>query len=82
MKESPQRMFNLGPKSARWLAEIGIHNLDDLKRVGAVAAFLELKRAGMDVSVVMLYALEGAVTHTHWLEVRRERKNELLAALK
>jgi DNA transformation protein len=73
--------LNLGPKSTTWLNEIGIFTLDDLRRVGAVPAFLELRRAGFNVSVVMLYALEGALTDTHWLTVKRERKQELLAAL-
>ena len=73
--------LNLGPKSAGWLWAIGIHTVEELRAVGAVPAFLELRRAGFDVSVVMLYALEGALTGTHWLEVKRTRKQELLAAL-
>ena len=48
---------------------------------GPVPAFLELRRAGFNVSIVMLYALEGALTDTHWLTVKRERKQELTAAL-
>ena len=73
--------LNLGPKSTTWLNAIGIFSLDDLRRVGAVPAFLELRRAGFRVSIVMLYALEGALTGTHWLTVKPERKHELLAAL-
>ena len=75
------RGLNLGPKSTTWLNAIGIFTLDDLRRIGAVPAFLELRRAGFNVSIVMLYALEGALTDTHWLTVKRERKQELTAAL-
>lgn len=52
---------NLGPKSREWLAAIGVHTADDLKRVGAVPAYLALKRARPAVSLNLLYALVGAV---------------------
>jgi DNA transformation protein and related proteins len=73
--------LNLGPKSTACLNVIGIFTLRDLRRVGSVPAFLELRRAGFRVSLVMLYALEGALTNTDWLTVKRERKQELLAAI-
>lgn len=86
MKDAPSPIpvfdgLNLGPKSTTWLHAIGIFTLDDLRKVGSVPAFLELRRAGFNVSIVMLYALEGAITNTHWLTVKRERRQELLAAL-
>jgi TfoX/Sxy family transcriptional regulator of competence genes len=73
--------LNLGPKSTAWLNAIGIFTLHDLRRVGSVPAFLELRRAGFKVSLVMLYAPEGALTNTYWLTVKREHKPELLAAI-
>jgi DNA transformation protein and related proteins len=76
-----QEGLNLGPKLTAWLNAIGIFTLDDLRRVGSVPAFLEPLRAEFKVRLVMLYALEGALTNTHWLTVKRERKQELLAAI-
>lgn len=87
MKKNPadsssvEEGLNLGPKSRAMLAEIGIHTLDDLRRAGAVNTYLELKLRGKPASLVMLYALEGAITNTHWLVVKRERKRELLDAI-
>jgi DNA transformation protein len=34
----------LGVKTEQQLNEIGIHSVDDLKRIGAVKAFIMLKR--------------------------------------
>lgn len=87
MKKNPtgsssvEEGLNLGPKSRALLAGIGIHTLDDLRGAGAVNTYLELKLRELPVSLVMLYALEGAITNTHWLVVKRERKRELLEAL-
>ncbi|MEY4484840.1 MAG: hypothetical protein RL693_2292 [Verrucomicrobiota bacterium] len=78
---SVEEGLNLGAKSRAMLAEIGIHTLDDLRRAGSVNTYLELKLRGQPASLVMLYALEGAITNTHWLVVKRERKRELLAAI-
>ncbi len=87
MKKNPtgsssvEEGLNLGSKSRAMLAGIGIHTLDDLRRAGAVNTYLKLKLLGKPASLVMLYALEGAITNTHWLVVKRERKRELLDAL-
>ncbi|CAN5726065.1 hypothetical protein BH11VER1_BH11VER1_21560 [soil metagenome] len=78
---SVEEGLNLGPMSRAMLAEIGIHTLDELRRAGAVNTYLKLKLLGQPTSLVMLYALEGAITNTHWLVVKRERKRELLDAI-
>ncbi len=74
-------LLNLGPKSRDWLAEIGVRNADDLRRVGAIPAFVALRRSRPQVSRNLLYALVGALDGAHWLEVRRERRLELLLAV-
>jgi DNA transformation protein len=77
---------NLGVKSERMLAEIGIYTADELRRQGAVRTFAELKRAGQAPSLNLLWALAGALDPwpegTHWREVARgEARLSLLLAI-
>ena len=69
---------NLGPKSREWLAAIGIRSVEDLRRAGAVPAYVALKRSRAGVSLNALYALVGALEGAHWLDVKRERRLELV----
>jgi DNA transformation protein len=58
---------NLGPASARWLAEAGIRNESDLRALGAVAAYRRVKHMRpREVTLLMLYALEGALRDMPW----------------
>ena len=75
------RLLNLGPKTAQWLASIGITTPTQLRRVGPIAAFVRLKRAHRGVSLNALYALVGAVEGLHWTEIRRTRRLDLLLAV-
>ena len=72
---------NLGPRSAQMLAAAGIGSLAALQRAGAIGAYLRVKRAGGPASLNLLYALVGALDGTHWQQVRRQRRLELLTAL-
>ena len=58
---STDRLKNVGPKSAAWLRQVGVRTMDDLAALGAVAAFIKVKRAGFKPSLNLLYALEGAL---------------------
>lgn len=72
---------NLGPASAEWLRQAGIATFAELKKVGAVQAYLRVQKLGVKPSLNLLYALEGAIRGSHWLEVKRQDKTELLAML-
>ncbi|OYQ38987.1 competence protein TfoX [Rhodoferax sp. TH121] len=72
---------NLGPKSQQMLARAGIHTLADLKALGAVAAYVRIKRSGAHVSLNLLWALEGAISGLHWQDVARDHRTSLLLAL-
>lgn len=52
---------NLGPRAERWLADAGIHSTEELRRRGAVEAYLAVRRAGGTQSLNMLWALAGAL---------------------
>jgi DNA transformation protein len=72
---------NLGPASARLLAEIGVATEAELRALGAVAAYARLKFAfPRRVSLVMLYALEGALTRRHWNRLPASTKARLRRA--
>lgn len=63
------------------LARAGIHTVDDLRKAGAVQAYVAVKRAGVPVSLNLLWALEGALTGQHWKDVARNDRTSLLLAL-
>jgi DNA transformation protein len=71
----------LGPKSAAMLARAGIATVEDLRAVGAVYAFVAVKRTGERASLNLLWALESALTDRHWKDVARSERTRLLLAL-
>jgi DNA transformation protein len=72
---------NLGPSSEAALRTAGIASLEELRRLGAIAAYARAKRAGAPVSLNLLWALEGALTDLPWQIVAREHRTSLLLAL-
>jgi hypothetical protein len=76
---TPEKLRNVGPKSAAWLRQVGLRTREDLASVGAVDAFMRVKRAGFKPSLNLLYALEGALRDCHWQEVPESRRSELVA---
>ncbi|WP_434027202.1 TfoX/Sxy family protein [[Pseudomonas] boreopolis] len=72
---------NIGPKSAAWLRQVGVRTQDDLAAVGAVGAFLRVRRAGFKPSLNLLYSLEGALVGCHWQQVPPPRRQQLQAEL-
>ena len=74
------KLRNIGPKSMAWLRQTGVRSLEDLQSVGALAAFVRVKRAGFRPSLNLLYALEGAILDCHWQEIPDERRSELILA--
>ena len=74
------KLRNIGPKSAAWLRQVGLRSREDLEAVGAVDAYMRVKRAGFKPSLNLLYALEGALLDCHWQEVPEARRSELVLA--
>jgi DNA transformation protein and related proteins len=77
---SDVKLRNIGPKSAAWLRQTGIRTQADLEAVGALAAYVRVKRAGFKPSLNLLYALEGAILGCHWQEIPEQRRSELVLA--
>ncbi|GAB1596966.1 TfoX/Sxy family protein [Lysobacter claricitrinus] len=78
MTDAP-KLLNIGGKSAAWLRQVGLRTWDDVNAIGAVDAYLRVKRAGFKPSLNLLYALEGALTGCHWQQVDINRRAELAA---
>lgn len=72
------QLRNLGPRCAEWLAEIGIHDENDLRSVGAGAAYREIVIRGIVRPHRMrLYALGGTLLEMDCGKLPREIKREL-----
>ncbi len=75
------QLLNLGPKSAQMLINAGITTPAALRRRGAVAAYVAVKRKNKSASLNLLYALVGALEGMDWKQVQREQKLSLLIQL-
>ncbi len=71
------KLPNLGPASAQMLAMVDIHQESDLRRIGAVQAFNLVREAGLQPSLNLLYAMEGALTGVKWNELSMDKRLEL-----
>ena len=83
MKDTPalSDLKSLGPKSEAMLAQAGITEIDQLRELGAVRAYVMCKQAQGKVSLNLLWALESALTGQAWQEVAREHRTSLLLAV-
>ncbi len=72
------QLKNLGMASVNILHAIGINTYSDLKEIGSVEAYRRIKGRGINVSKVMLYALEGALLDLHWNELALDLKEQLV----
>lgn len=77
---TPDKIRNIGPKSAAWLRQVGVRTDEDVKRLGALECFLKVRRAGFKAGLNLLYALAGAEDDCHWQDIGTERKQSLLLA--
>jgi len=72
---------NFGPKSQQMLEQAGIKTVEQLRKLGAVRAYLQVKRNGGNASLNLLWALEGALTGQHWQVVAKNERLRLLLEL-
>lgn len=71
-------MRNLGAASALMLAEIDVHNEDDLRQMGAVVAYTRVKfQMPERASILLLYAMEAALHDCDWRSLDSETKARL-----
>lgn len=73
---------NIGPATIRQLKEVGIVDVETLRKTGTVAVYRRLKHAfPRHVTLNMAYALEGALLDCPWNRLPARRLDDLRAAL-
>jgi DNA transformation protein len=59
----------------------GITSLARLRELGAIKAYMMVKRAGSRPTLNFLWALEGLISGMHWQEIAKNHRASLLLAL-
>lgn len=80
----PQRlrdMKGLGPRSEQWLPLAGIDTPAQLRAADPFEVYARLMEHMPAPSLNMLYALIGAIEDRNWLDIKRERRGEILMRL-
>ncbi len=72
-----EKLKNLGAKSAAMLKEAGISTPNELDDLGAVEAFRMVRAVNPDATIVLLYALQGALLDIHWNALPEDMKRDL-----
>ncbi len=72
---------NLGPVTSAWLQAVGIHNRDDLAKIGSIGAYRILQGHGYRITLVGLYAMEGALRDMPWNRLPDKVRNRLKSAV-
>jgi len=76
------KLKGLGPKSEKYLNEIGIGTQEQLKEIGPVRAFIMLNwESSIKPSLNFLYAMIGAIENEHWATIAKHEKGRLLMEL-
>lgn len=75
-------MRNVDPVFRQWLAGIEIYTIEDLQRVGAASAWLQVKDCHPDEVITnLLWALVGAEFDMDWRQIPLELKGKALATV-
>ncbi|EGU36235.1 hypothetical protein VIBRN418_14988 [Vibrio sp. N418] len=73
---------NLRLATERMLKKAGIESVENLEQVGSVQAYKAIQAShDTQVSLELLWALEGAIKGTHWSVVPQARRQELMSSL-
>ncbi|MCX7345721.1 MAG: TfoX/Sxy family protein [Alphaproteobacteria bacterium] len=77
------QLRNLGPASARMLAEAGVTTLADLQQLGAIRAYRRVRQLQRGkVSLNLLWALAAGLQDRDWRSLSREEKDSLRRELR
>jgi hypothetical protein len=75
--EPLENLRNLGPTSAAWLRDAGIHNKSQLQSVGPAAAYRLVKHKHPGANLNLLWALAGALVDKDWRQLTPQEKETL-----
>ena len=74
-------MRGLGPRTEDLLAQVGIQTPEALRAADPFALYARLRKEAPGFNLNGLYALIGAIEDRSWVEVKRERRTEILLRL-
>ncbi|MGF1910396.1 TfoX/Sxy family DNA transformation protein [Vibrio kasasachensis] len=73
---------NLRLATERMLKKVGIDNVKQLEQTGSLEAYKAIRESHVsEISLELLWSLEGAIKGTHWSVVPQSRRDELLSRL-
>ena len=72
------KLKNIGEVSEKMLNSIDVYTKKDIEELGPATIYFILKSRGYDVSMNMVYALQGAIMGLHWNELPNDVKNDLI----
>ncbi|MFN5973404.1 MAG: TfoX/Sxy family DNA transformation protein [Planctomyces sp.] len=72
-----ETLRNLGPQSCRWLREVGIHTISQLRQIGPVGAFQLVRRKSPRTSINLLWAIAAALADIDWRKLPADTKRQL-----
>ena len=76
------KLKGLGPKSEKYLNDIGIYTRQDLEAIGAIKAFIKLSTVDKTKpGLNFLYAMVGALEDRSWTDIVKTEKTRLLIEL-
>lgn len=74
-------LINIGPAIGKNLEDIGLKDLEDMKKVGTEEIFFRHFQQqggwGQGMCSCWLYTIEGTITNTKWHQIPQKRKDEL-----
>lgn len=70
---------NIGKEIERKLKTIGINSVEELKEIGSKDTWFRLKLKYLEICLVHLYTLEGAISDTEYNQLSEETKKDLKA---
>ena len=74
-------MRNLSKESAFFLLDADICSPEELRKIGAIAAFRAVRQLGHEPPLKLLWSIDGALRNQAWHRLSDERKAELEAEL-
>ena len=79
---SLRKLPNIGAELEKRLIAVDIKTVEELKKVGAVNAFMRIKAFNSDACICKFMALEGAVQGIRWHNLSIAKKEELKTLFK
>jgi hypothetical protein len=78
LSEPIENLRNLGPTSTAWLRDAGFRTIAELKEVGPVFAYMQVRKRRTQAGLNLLWAIAAGLQDRDWRELTEEEKARLL----